>query len=109
MVYIYKKIIGKKHYYYLRASVKKGKKVLVKDLAYLGSTLEDVRKNIDNPKKYKKEIRKAYNTINTFLESNYYFKKISKLKLKKNEFLDKKLIEVEACKHHYSKKFMKEH
>lgn len=108
MVYIYKKIIGKKPYYYLRASVKKGKKALVKDLAYLGSTLEEVRKNLDKPKKYKQEIRKSYNTINKFLKSNYYFEKISKLKLKKDKFLDKKLIEIEACKEHYSKKFQKE-
>jgi len=109
MVYIYKKIIGKKPYYYLRASVRKGKKVLVKDLAYLGNTLEGVKKNLDKPKKYKKEIRKAYNTLNTFLESNYYLEKVNKLKLKQDEFLDKKLVEIEACKEYYSKKFQKEH
>ena len=44
MAYIYKKIIGKKEYYYLRASEKKGGKLVTKDLAYLGSTLEDVKK-----------------------------------------------------------------
>ncbi|MCK5625069.1 Fic family protein [Candidatus Pacearchaeota archaeon] len=109
MVYIYKKIIGKKLYYYLRASMKKDKKVVVKDLAYLGSSLKDVRKNLDKLTKYKKEIRNTYKTIKTFLESNYYLEKASKLKLKKDEYLDEKLVETEACKEHYIKKFSKEH
>ncbi len=109
MVYIYKKTIGKKPYYYLRASVRKGDKIVVKDLAYLGSNLNEVKKNIENSKKYKKEIRKTYRTIKSFLDSNYYLEKVAKLKLKKDKFLDKKLLEVEACKEHFTKKFGREH
>ncbi len=89
--------------------MKKDKKVVVKDLAYLGSSLKDVRKNLDKLTKYKKEIRNTYKTIKTFLESNYYLEKASKLKLKKDEYLDEKLVETEACKEHYIKKFSKEH
>ncbi len=107
MVYIYKKIIGKKPYYYLRASIKKGKKIVVKDLAYLGSSLEDVRKNLDKLTKYKEDIRKAYKTINNYLKSNYYLEKAKELKGKKDEFLDEKLIEVEACRYHYINNFLK--
>ncbi len=109
MVYIYKKIIGKKPYYYLRVSKRKGKKVIVKDLAYLGSSIEEVKKKLSGLSKYKNQIRKAYRTINAFLESDYYFEKVKKLKFKKDEFLDKKLIEIEACKYHYIKRFQKEH
>jgi len=89
--------------------MKKGKKVVIKDLAYLGTSLEDVKKNLDKLTKYKKEIRKAYKTINTYLESNYYLEKIKKMKIKKDEFLDEELVPVEACKEHYVKKFNKEH
>ena len=46
MVYIYKKVIGNKSYYYLRVSERRGSKVISKDIAYLGSTIEEVRKNI---------------------------------------------------------------
>jgi len=86
--------------------MKKGKKVVIKDLAYLGSSLEDVRKNLDKLTKYKKEIRKAYRTINNYLESNYYLEKAKKLKGKKDEFLDEKLVEAEACKYHYVNNFL---
>ncbi len=107
MAYIYKKIIGKKDYYYLRASEKKGNKMLTKDLAYLGSNVEDVKKSLGNLPKYKDEIRRAYKTIHNFLESNRFINEIKKLKLKQDLFLGEKLIEVEACKLHYSKEFQK--
>lgn len=107
MVYIYKKVIGNKTYYYLRASGKKGKKAITKDLAYLGDSIEKARKALDNLPKYKEKIRKTYRIINLFLGSNYYLEKVRKLKLKKDKFLDKKLIDVEACRMHYTKKFQK--
>lgn len=107
MAYIYKKIIGKKPYYYLRASERKGKRIIVKDIAYLGNSISEVKKKIKNIPKYKDKIRKAYKTIHNFLESNYYLEKTSKLKLKKDIFLDKKLLEIKACKLHYNKKFQK--
>ena len=46
MVYIYKKNIGNKQYYYLRASERKGNKVISKDVAYLGKNLEEVIKSL---------------------------------------------------------------
>lgn len=105
MVYIYKKVIGEKTYYYLRVSVRKGKKVIAKDIAYLGNSIEEVKKNLDKLSDYKEEIRKAYKTINSFLESNYYLEKIKSLKLKKEGFLKEKLDEIESCRLHYNKIF----
>ena len=107
MVYIYKKPIGDKNYYYLRASEKKGKKSITKDIAYLGSSIEEVKINIDKLSKYKDKIRKSYKTINYFLESNHYFEKAKALKLKKDQFLKDKTDEVEGCKIHYRTNFNK--
>jgi len=106
MVYVYKKIIGNKPYYYLRASERKGKRVIVKDIAYLGSTIEEVRKSL-NRAEYKEKVRKAYKTIHNFLESNHWLEKAEKLKLKKDAFLDEKQREIEACKLHYNNIFQK--
>ncbi len=108
MVYIYKKIVGGKPYYYLRISERKGKRVIAKDIAYLGNKIEEVKKNIDKLSDYKEEIRKAHKTISLFLESNYYLEKVKSLKLKKDEFLKEKLEELESCKLHYNKIFLKE-
>ena len=107
MVYIYKKPIGNKNYYYLRASEKKGKKLITKDIAYLGSTIEEVKSNIDKLSMHKNKIRKSYKIINSFLEENHFLEKAKKLKLKKDIFLKDKTEEVEACKIHYSEIFNK--
>lgn len=107
MVYIYKKTIGKKNYYYLRASEKKGDKLITKDLAYLGNNINEIKKSLENLPKYKDKIRKAYKTIHNFLESNRFIEKIKKLKLKQDLFLKDKLVNIEACKLHYLKKFQK--
>jgi hypothetical protein len=47
MVYLYQKIIGEKAYYYLRISKQKGKKLITKDIAYLGSDIENFKKDIE--------------------------------------------------------------
>jgi Fic family protein len=107
MVYIYKKIIGRTSYYYLRASERKGKRVIAKDIAYLGNSIEEVKKSLDNLTKYKDKIRKAYKTIHNFTESNYYLEKIKAEKLKKDLFLGERLEEIEACKLHYNSVFSK--
>jgi len=107
MVYIYKKIVSGKPYYYLRASERKGKRIITKDIAYLGNSIEDVKKSLKRLSKYKKEIRKAYRNINLFLESNYYLEKVKYQKLKRDEFLGDKLDEIESCKLHYLKIFNK--
>ena len=106
MVYLYKKIVGGKPYYYLRASKRKGKKVLSKDIAYLGNTIEEVRKSLDK-KEFKDKIRKGYKTIKGFLESNHWLEKVKELKLKKDDFLGEKLLEIESCKLHYNNHFKK--
>ena len=108
MVYIYKKTVGGKDYYYLRASERQGKKVIVKDIAYLGSSISEVRKKLDGLSHYKDKIRKAYKKIHLFLESNHYLEKVKELKLKKDEFLKDKTEEVEACKLHYNELFKKQ-
>ena len=105
MVYIYKKTAGGKTYYYLRISERKGKRVIAKDIAYLGGSIEEVRKALEKISEYKDEIRKAHKTIHSFLETNYYLEKAKSIKLRKNEFLREKLEEIEACKIHFSKKF----
>lgn len=107
MVYIYKKTTGAKTYYYLRASIRKQGKIVIKDVAYLGSSLEDVKKALEKLPKYKEQIRKAYRTINNFLESNRYVEKVQALKLKRDGFLGTKQDEIEACKLHYNAVFKK--
>lgn len=106
MVYIYKKQVGEKNYYYLRASERRGKKLVIKDIAYLGSTIDEARASLS--KLPKKQIRAAYRTINRFLESNTWLEKAKKLKLRQSPFLDKQLLEqVEACRLHWQNVFAK--
>lgn len=107
MVYIYKKNVGGKSYYYLRASERKGKRVLTKDIAYLGSSIKEAKNAIKNIPKYKDKIKEAHKTINRFLESNYFLEKARSLKLKKDSFLKEKLEDVESCKIHYTSIFNK--
>jgi len=107
MVYVYKKIIGKKPYYYLRVSERKGNRVISKDLAYLGNSIKDVKKKLGGLSKYKNEIRKSYRKIHKFLELNRYLEKSENLKLKKDPFLDEKQKEIEACRLHYDLEFKK--
>lgn len=106
MVYIYRKIIAGKPYYYLRASERKGKKGIVKDIAYLGNSIDEVRKSLER-KEHKDKIRKTYKTIHNFIESNHWLEKAKELKLKKDDFLGEKLEEIEACKLHYNHVFKK--
>src|SRR3989344_3343602 len=106
MVYIYKKVNGSNSYFYLRASIRnKQGKIVVKDIAYLGNSLDEVKNALSKLPRYEKEIRKAYKTINNFVESNHYIEKAQDLKLKHDDFLNEKLIDVEACKLHYNSIF----
>ncbi|MBM3232795.1 Fic family protein [Candidatus Pacearchaeota archaeon] len=101
MVYIYKKPIGNGNYYYLRASERKKGKILAKDIAYLGSSIEEVKSNLEKLPKLKDQIRKSYKKIHSFLESNHFLEKAQALKLKQDSFLKGKTEEVEACRLHY--------
>ncbi|MBU3924194.1 MAG: Fic family protein [Nanoarchaeota archaeon] len=107
MVYIYKKKVGNKNYYYLRASKRLSGKQVTKDIAYLGSTIEEARKNLPIVAKNKQEMKKSYRKINLLLETEYYNDKIKKLKLKKDDFLNKSLEDIEASRLHYNKVFQK--
>ncbi len=111
MVYIYKKRIGNKDYYYLRIGSRKGSKVIIKDIAYLGSDLSAIKDRLKNlPKKYSKEIRKAYRTINRFIEVNQYLHEIQLCKLKSSNYMSKKYLNnIEACKLHWNKIFQRQH
>jgi len=106
MVYIYRKIIAGKSYYYLRVSERKGKKMIIKDIAYLGNSIEEVRKSLEK-KEFKDKVRKTYKTIHNFIESNHWLEKAQELKLKKDAFLGEKLEEVESCRLHYNNIFRK--
>ncbi len=107
MVYIYKKPVGNKIYYYLRASERKNGKVIAKDIAYLGSSLEEIKQSLEKLPQHSEKIRKAYKTIHNFLESNRYLQKAKESKLKKDEWLGDKTPEIEACKIHYNNEFRK--
>ena len=107
MVYIYKKPVGDKNYYYLRASEKKGSKLITKDIAYLGNSIDEAKSILERLSQYKEKIRKSYKIINSFLESNLFLEKTKKLKLKKDHFLKDKTNEVESCKMHYENVFNK--
>lgn len=105
MAYIYKKPVGDKTYYYLRASERKNGKIVIKDIAYLGSSLEEVKKSLNKLPQHSEKIRKAYRTIHNFLESNRYLQKARDMKLKKDDWLKDRMLEIEACKIHYNQQF----
>lgn len=107
MVYIYRKKVGTKSYYYLRASERKGAKLVVKDIAYLGTSLEEAKKALEGLPKQQIKIRKSYRAIHNFLESNRFLEKTKMLKLKHDSYLKEKLVEVESCKLHFNTHFKK--
>lgn len=108
MVYIYKKNLNGKFYYYLRISKRVKGKVIVKDIAYLGENLSEIQMKLDNLNSYKSEIRKSYRNIKKFIESEYYVKKVRDKKLKNDPYIDKQLLEeIEAIKMHFNDKFLK--
>jgi fido (protein-threonine AMPylation protein) len=109
MAYIYKKIIGNKHYYYLRISQRKGKKVITKDIAYLGSDIAKLQGKLDGlPNKYKAAIRKGHKAIKRFIDSQYYLKKVENIK--HNPYFSMgTLQQVEAVKLHFTKEVSKLH
>ncbi len=108
MVYIYKKIIGGKPYYYLRLSKRIKNRIIVKDIAYLGNDISNIFTRLDKLPKYRPEIRKAYKHIKRFVESAYYLNKAKELKLKENEYLPRELLEeIEAAKIHFENYFLR--
>jgi len=107
MAYIHVKNIGNRKYYSLRISIRKGNKVITKDLCNLGSDLSKIKIE-DLEAKYKSKIRSSYKTIKRFLETNYYLEKIKKLKVKKDAYLTKEqMINIKGILLHYTSKFLK--
>ncbi len=88
MIYIYKKVISGKHYYYLHISkLVKGKKI-TKDIAYLGSDISKVQEKLSKlPPEHSADIRRTYQNINKYITSDYLLEKIKQQKLKKGEFV----------------------
>jgi len=107
MVYIYKKKTGNKNYYYLRASKRLNGKQVTKDIAYLGSTIEEARKNLPAIAKDKQEMKKSYRKISLLLETEYYNNRIKKLKLKRDGFLNDNIEDIEAARLHYNTVFQR--
>lgn len=109
MVYIYKKTIKGRPYYYLRISKSVKGRTVVRDVAYLGSDASKIRQKLEElPAIYKKDIRKAYSNIEKSLQSEYYIDKARKSKPKENPYLDKRLLEeVEAIKLHFNEHFQR--
>jgi Fic family protein len=106
MAYIHVKRIGDKKYYTLRISVRKEGEVITKDLCNLGNDLSKIKIE-ELEKKYHKEIRKSYSTIKKFLDSNYYFEKAGKKKLRKDSYFNRKqMVGTEAILLHYNSKFL---
>tara|TARA_B100001971_G_C18232388_1_gene564777 strand:- start:713 stop:1723 length:1011 start_codon:yes stop_codon:yes gene_type:complete len=107
MAYIHVKRIGDRNYYTLRISVRKGNKVVTKDLCNLGSDLSKI--NLENlEKRHKTEVRSSYRTIKRFLDSNHYLEKVKRLKLKKTPYYDgEQLSNIKAIKEHFNKRFLK--
>lgn len=108
MVYIHVKKVGDKRYYTLRMSIRdKQGNIITKDLENLGSDVTKIKlENLE--KKYYKEIRKSYRTINRFLKSGYYLEKAKLKKLKKDYFLNKEQLEkIEATQIHFNSIFLK--
>ncbi len=109
MAYIYKKVIGRKPYYYLRISKRVQSKVITKDIAYLGNDISQINTKLDRlPAKYKTEIRKGHRNIKRFIDSNYYLEKVKKLK--ENPYFDQEVLKkIEAIKLHFNEHFCKFH
>lgn len=109
MVYIYKKVIHGKPYYYLRISKRVNGKIIVKDVAYLGNNTLDLENKLEKlPSIYKNEIRKAYRNIKKFIQEEYYLKKVGEFKLRENPYLNKNFFEeIEAIKLHFNDYFLK--
>ena len=108
MVYIYKKNIGGKDNYYLRVSVRKKDKIISKDIAYLGSKIEEVREKLSKLSNYKQEIRKSYKILEKFINNEHFLLKAKSIKIKSDPYFSyETLINLTAAKIHYSSEFLK--
>ncbi|MEK6816116.1 MAG: Fic family protein [Nanoarchaeota archaeon] len=107
MAFIHVKRIGDRKYYTLRISIRKDGRVITKDICNLGSDISKIDIN-SLEKKYHTEIRKSYNTIHKFIESNHYLEMAKKFKLKSSPyFSNEQLNEIEAIRIHFHSRFLK--
>ena len=107
MVYIHTKNVRGKKYYTLRMSLRKGKKVITKDLCNLGNDLSKI--DLEKlEKKYKDKIRKSHKTLKNFLDKNTYLEKAKRQKTRKDDYLLlEQQQEIKAILLHYKNKFLK--
>ncbi|MBS3103148.1 Fic family protein [Candidatus Woesearchaeota archaeon] len=109
MVYIYKKVIHGKPYYYLRISRRVKGKIIVKDIAYLGNNALELEEKLKKLPSYNSEIREAYRNIKKFIQGEYYLKKARELELKDNPYLNKNFLEeIEAIRLHFNGHFLRQ-
>lgn len=108
MVYIYRKVIGNKEYYYLRASIREKDRIITKDIAYLGSDVSQLREQLDRlPKRYHEQIRKTYKTIQRFLDINSYREQAKAMLQKEVMLSPDALLDIEGARIHYNNNFQK--
>jgi Fic family protein len=108
-MYIYKKRINNKTYYYLRLSKRDGNRIIVEDIANLGTDPDKILNKINSlDKKYSSQIRKSIRNINRTIDYEHFKKKVENLKLKYDEFLDyDDLVKIETSKLHFNNKILK--
>jgi Fic family protein len=108
MVYLYRKLIGGKSHYYLRASERKGMRVVARDIAYLGTDPADVQRRLDHLPAYAQEIRRANSTLKRFLSNTHYLEKARAQKPKTTPLLSSELLlQTLAAKLHYQDRFLR--
>jgi len=107
MVYIYKKTVSGKPYYYLRISERNGTQVLTKDIAYLGTSAQDIEQKLHHLNKYRTEIRKAHKNLQRVIRANIWLEKVKAQKRKADAYIANHLDEIEACQLHFENQFLK--
>jgi len=103
MAYIHAKTAKDKTYYTLRASIRKGKKTITKDIYNLGSDLSKISLN-ELQKKFPNELKNSYSVIKNKLNKHHHLEKAEKEKIKENKYFDKEQIcQINAVLIHYKR------
>ncbi len=105
-MYIYKKRINDKIYYYLRVSKRDADKIIVEDIANLGTDPDKILDRLNQlDKKYSAQIRKSIRTLNKTIDYEHFSNKVKNMKIKKDKYLEyDELIKIETAKLHFDKK-----
>ncbi|MFW5704238.1 MAG: Fic family protein [Nanoarchaeota archaeon] len=108
-MYLYRKVSGDRITYYLRVSKRQGNKVVVKDIANLGTDPDKIMDNIGAlDEKYSAQIRKSWRDLDRNVTIERFLKKARVSKLRQVKGLSKDdLVSVEACRLHFNDIFKK--